>query len=299
MTRYMRWLEAERGLDFGGDYHALWRWSVDELEDFWASIWDYFEVRACTPYDRALASREMPGAEWFTGARLNYAENLLAGKPDDRLAVQHASELRELDALTWGELREEVARTASALRGLGVAPGDRARSPIRRTFPRRSSRSSPRLRSARSGPAVRPTSAPAASSTVWFQIEPKVPLRRWLPLQRTRLRPPRRGRRPAGGDAVRRAHGRPPYLDFDPTSPRFRNPTTWDELLAAGEPGEIDFEQVAFDHPPGSRTRPGPPACRRRSSRDTRHPGRAAEEARPAPRRAGGRPGLRSRPPAG
>ena len=125
MTRYMRWLEAERGLDFGGDYHALWRWSVDELEDFWASIWDHFEVRASTPYDRVLPSREMPGAEWFTGARLNYAENLLADKPNDRLAVQHASELRELDALTWGELREQVARAASALRGLGVAPGDR------------------------------------------------------------------------------------------------------------------------------------------------------------------------------
>ena len=60
-------------------------------EDFWASIWDYFEVRASTP-TTGSSQGEMPGAEWFTGARLNYAENLLAGKPDDRLAVQHASE---------------------------------------------------------------------------------------------------------------------------------------------------------------------------------------------------------------
>ena len=125
MTRYMRWLETERGLEFDGDYGAMWRWSVDELEDFWASIWEYFGVRASAPYERVLGAREMPGAEWFTGARLNYAENLLADKPPDRVAVRHASELREVDSLTWGELRDEVARAAAALRALGVGPGDR------------------------------------------------------------------------------------------------------------------------------------------------------------------------------
>ncbi len=63
MTRYMRWLEAERGLRFGGDYHALWRWSVAELEDFWESIWEFFDVRASAPYDQVLGLREMPGAQ--------------------------------------------------------------------------------------------------------------------------------------------------------------------------------------------------------------------------------------------
>jgi len=125
LTAYVRRLASERRLDFGDDYTALWHWSVEELEDFWETIWEAFEVRASAPYERVLGNREMPGARWFAGAELNYAENLLADKPDDRLAIQHASELRELDSLTWGELRAEVGRAASALRQLGVEPGDR------------------------------------------------------------------------------------------------------------------------------------------------------------------------------
>ena len=120
MTRYMRWLEAERGLRFDGDYGALWRWSVEEIEDFWASIWDFFEVRASTPYTEVLATREMPGANWFAGASLNYAEHLLRNKPGQRVAVLHASERRELEELTWGELRETVSRVAAGMRELGV-----------------------------------------------------------------------------------------------------------------------------------------------------------------------------------
>src|SRR5689334_12504812 len=72
LTRYMQWLR-ERGVDVA-DYDALWRWSVDDLEAFWGSIWDFFGVTATTPYRRVLGRREMPGAEWFAGARLNYAE---------------------------------------------------------------------------------------------------------------------------------------------------------------------------------------------------------------------------------
>ena len=125
LTAYARRLESERGLDFGGDYAAMWRWSIDELEDFWATIWDAFEVRASTPYDRVLGDRTMPGARWFEGAELNYAENLLAGRPDELLAIQDASELRELSALTTGELRSQVARLAAAMRALGVGRGDR------------------------------------------------------------------------------------------------------------------------------------------------------------------------------
>src|SRR5262245_18677127 len=120
MTRYMRWLAAERDLDFGGDYAALWRWSVDDPDAFWRSIWDHFGVRASADPEAVLGSRAMPGAEWFPGARLNYAEHIFRDKPDEEVAVRHASELRELDELTWRELRAAVAATAAGLRRLGV-----------------------------------------------------------------------------------------------------------------------------------------------------------------------------------
>src|ERR687897_229268 len=95
MTRYMRWLEAERGRAFG-DYAELWEWSVTEVEEFWSSIWDFFEVRASKPHSEVLAERTMPGARWFTGAELNYAEHLFRDKRHDDVAVLHASGLREI-----------------------------------------------------------------------------------------------------------------------------------------------------------------------------------------------------------
>src|ERR671937_1837773 len=124
LTRYMDWLRAERRVDVK-DYHALWRWSVDELEDFWATIWDFFQVQASAPYERVLGRREMPGAEWFPGARLNYAEHIFRGKSDDEVALVYASELRDLSELRWGELRERVAAVQEGLRDLGVTQGDR------------------------------------------------------------------------------------------------------------------------------------------------------------------------------
>src|ERR671930_2421271 len=124
LTRYMDWLRAERGVDVN-DYHALWRWSVDELEDFWATIWDFFDVQASAPYERVLGRREMPGAQWFPGARLSYAEHFFRGRDDAAVAIRHAGELSELAEWTWGELREQTARIATGLRELGVGPGDR------------------------------------------------------------------------------------------------------------------------------------------------------------------------------
>jgi acetoacetyl-CoA synthetase len=125
ITRFARWVAANRGVDVTGSYDALWQWSVDDLEGFWSAIWEFFDVQATTPYERVLGSREMPGADWFPGATLNYAEHVFRGKQDSELALQHASELRELDYMTWGELRDLTARIATGLRLWGVAPGDR------------------------------------------------------------------------------------------------------------------------------------------------------------------------------
>src|SRR5215207_9806739 len=118
MTRYMRWLD--RGLE---TYDDLWRWSVEDLDGFWASIWAFFEVGS--DYQRVLGARSMPGAEWFPGARVNYAEHAFRGKRDEAVAIVHASEVREQAEMTWGELREQVAGIAAGLRALGVGPGDR------------------------------------------------------------------------------------------------------------------------------------------------------------------------------
>ena len=124
MARYMCWLARERGLHLP-DYAALWRWSVSELEDFWASVWEFFDVRASQPAERVLGERSMPGAQWFPGVRLSYAEHVFRDKDDRGIAIRHASELRQLDELTWGELRALTASLAEGLRSLGVGPGDR------------------------------------------------------------------------------------------------------------------------------------------------------------------------------
>jgi acetoacetyl-CoA synthetase len=123
--RFLNWLRDERGRDLDG-YDELWRWSVADLEGFWGAIWDFFGLRAHAPFERVLGSRAMPGAQWFPGARLNYAEHLLGSEEDtDGVAVVARSQTRPPIELTFGELREHVARARAGLQRLGVGPGDR------------------------------------------------------------------------------------------------------------------------------------------------------------------------------
>ena len=124
ITRYREWLNETRGLALDG-YHDLWQWSVDELEDFWASIWEFFEVEASAPYERVLTTHQMPGAKWFPGAQLSYAEHVFRGRDDAEVVIRHASELRPLGEWTWGELRSRAGAVAAALRDAGVVAGDR------------------------------------------------------------------------------------------------------------------------------------------------------------------------------
>jgi acetoacetyl-CoA synthetase len=128
ITDYLRWLADERGVRLSG-HDELWSWSVDHLEDFWASVWDYFEVSAAAPYTTVLTERRMPGAEWFPGARLSWAEHALryeqhglSGHEPALLAVDEDGRRRET---TWSELRGQVGALAASLRDMGVRPGDR------------------------------------------------------------------------------------------------------------------------------------------------------------------------------
>jgi acetoacetyl-CoA synthetase len=124
LTRYQAWVEERHGLRFER-YEDLWRWSVENIDAFWSSIVEYFDLRLGGSPPGVLGSRSMPGAEWFPGALVNYSEHVFADKPDDGLAIQHASELRPLSSWTWGELRAQTAAIAAGLRALGVSEGDR------------------------------------------------------------------------------------------------------------------------------------------------------------------------------
>ena len=123
---YLDWLASARSLQFS-DYQALLRWSVDDLEGFWGSVAEYFEVDFDTPPRRVLDSLHMPGASWFPGARLNWAAHALRltdRNQDDVVVVAH-SETRPEQQLTVRELRGAVARVRGGLLRLGVRPGDR------------------------------------------------------------------------------------------------------------------------------------------------------------------------------
>ncbi len=126
MWHFMRWLEDHRELSFA-DYNALWQWSVDNLEEFWDAFWQYFDVPFSKPYKQILDTRRMPGARWFSGARLNMAEQVFRFHQDqpDRPAIISRSELRPLTELSWGEFRRQTAAMAHSLRELGVEKGDR------------------------------------------------------------------------------------------------------------------------------------------------------------------------------
>ncbi len=124
LTAFTEWLAARRGLHFAG-YDALWRWSVTDLAGFWQAVWDYFGVQASAPPTGTLGRRAMPGAQWFPGARLNYAENVLRRERPGIDALCYRGEAAPLTGLPWEELAGQVRILATRLRALGVKPGDR------------------------------------------------------------------------------------------------------------------------------------------------------------------------------
>lgn len=124
LADYLRWLEARQGLRYA-DYEALWRWSVDELETFWQSVWDYFNVIADGAREPVLAARQMPGAQWYPNARLNYAEHVFRCATDARPALVARREEAPVQEVSWAELARATGALAATLRRLGIGPGDR------------------------------------------------------------------------------------------------------------------------------------------------------------------------------
>jgi len=246
LTRYARRL-AEHGIETDG-YHDLWRWSVENLEEFWGSIWEHFGVRASAPYERVLGSRTMPGAEWFSGARLNFAEHVFRDRDPGAVAVRHASELRPLAETSWGELEEDTRRVAAALRASGVGPGDRVVAYVPNIVE-----------------AVVAFLACAGIGAIWSSCSPDFGARSVV--DRFAQIEPRvlfavDGYRYGGRDhdrleVVRGLQDALPtlertivlgYLEAEPELGRLRAATRWEDFLAEGA-GALELEQVAFDHP--------------------------------------------------
>jgi acetoacetyl-CoA synthetase len=256
MARFMAWAGERWGLSFA-NYDELWRWSTEHLEEFWASVWEFCGVRASKPYERVLSSHEMPGARWFDGAELNYAENLLArgeGR-EGEVAVLHCSELRALDEISWGELTQQVAAVAGGLRALGVERGDR----VVAYMPNIPETLIALLAVASIG-AIWSSAAPefGARSVIdrFAQIEPKVLLavdgyrHGGKDFDRTGVV----GRILEEMPTVEHVVGLRYLTDEDFDEAAFggrgvRSVLTWNELIARGSGSELTFEQVPFDHP--------------------------------------------------
>ena len=242
---YLAWLERHHGRAFE-DYDALLRWSIDDLEGFWKSVWDYFGVRSTAEPGPALADDQMPGATWFPGAQLNWAEHCLrlAGRADDDVVIVARSQTRERRTMTAAELRDEVARVRAGLLRLGVRRGDRVAAYL------------PNVPEATVG-----LLATASIGAIWSSCAPEFGTRsvvdRWSQIEPTTLLAidgyrygTREIDRTSEVAAIRaalpslRSTVVLPYLHADPAIP---DASTWDALRA--EASELAFEQVPFDHP--------------------------------------------------
>src|SRR3954467_12780413 len=244
----MRWLENERGLAFGG-YHELWQWSVDDLDGFWSAIWEYFDVQADGHPSPVLASRGMPGARWFPNTSLNYAEHVFAGKRDEEIAIVHASELRELGEVRWGELRAQVAAVAAGMRALGVERG----APVVAYRPNTPEAIVAFLATASLGAvwsSCSPDFGPASVVDRFAQIEPKV----LFAVDGYRYGVKDFDRREV---VARLQEAMPslertvvlPYLDPDPDLTPLRGAVPWAALPHDGQGAGLRLARVPFDHP--------------------------------------------------
>ena len=122
ITAYTRWLGG-KGKSFES-YDELWKWSVDNLEEFWQSIWDYFHIKSEGSYRKVLSSRKMPGAKWFEGTRLNFAEHVFRERRHGPAFIARAED-GELRTASWDEVERMTGSVAESLREMGVKPGDR------------------------------------------------------------------------------------------------------------------------------------------------------------------------------
>ena len=245
IAKFMEWLGQTRDLKFE-TYDELLQWSVDDLEGFWGAIWDYFQIISHSPYSRVLTEARMPGAEWFPGAALNYAEHVLRRR-DDHPAFISKSEIRPTSTLTYREVHDQVARMAAGLRAMGVRKGDRVAAYM---------------------PNIPETAIACLAATsigaIWATCAPEFGIRSVV--ERLRQIAPKvlfaaDGYRFSGKDYPRLEQAAEiqsqipsvehlvmvPYLYEQPSLEGLQNAMYWRD--AERDATEIEFEPVGFDHP--------------------------------------------------
>jgi acetoacetyl-CoA synthetase len=243
--RFLDFLRDDRGHDLPG-YDELFHWSVTDLEGFWGALWDFFEIKAHTPYERVLGASAMPGAEWFRGATLNYAEHMVGADEDlGDTAVLAISQTRDAFELTWADLREQVAAARAGFKRLGVGPGDR----VVAYLPNIPETLVAFLAAASLG-AVWSTCAtefgPRSVIDRFGIVEPKL----LLAIAGYRYGDKRIDRR---SEVAKVREALPtlehvvhvPYLGGEDDA--LPDAVGWDELV--GEPGPLEFDPMPFDHP--------------------------------------------------
>jgi len=248
ITKYMHWLEREKGLHFT-TRAELWQWSVDKLEDFWASLWEYFHIQASEQPTAVLVERKMPGATWFPGAKLNYAEHVFRNATVDRPALLFRSERHPLVEVSWDELRYKVGAIAHALRTMGVQPGDR----VVAYMPNMPETLIAFLAVASIGAVWSSCSPDFGTNSVidrFQQIEPKV----LFAVDGYQYGGKQFDRRPIVAELQQALPTLEktvliPYLFSDAPleESKLAHAVSWQDMLS--EPAEIVFEQVPFDHP--------------------------------------------------
>ncbi|MEP7203005.1 MAG: acetoacetate--CoA ligase [Ilumatobacteraceae bacterium] len=239
--RFVAWL-GDRGIGPFESYEALWQWSIEDVAAFWAAVWEFFDVRSSEPYAEILDSPAMPGTRWLSGARLNYAEHILRHDGEQPAIIAH-SQTRPPSSLSWDELSDQVGRAHAGLKRLGVQRGDR----VAAYLPNLPETIVAFLATASLG-AIWTSCAPEfgvqAVLDRFGQVEPKV----LLVVD---------GYRYGSRDIDRRSEVRAireglsslhhivalPYLGGEPLP----DSIPWSDLVA--EPGTVEFEQVAADHP--------------------------------------------------
>ncbi len=247
LTHYMRWLAARRGLHFS-NYAGLWRWSVTEVEAFWESLWEYFGLRYAQRWETALEERRMPGARWFPGSRLNFAENIFARRTAERPMMLYQSEWEPLREISWAQAEEQVGRLARALQRMGVRAGDR----VAAYLPNIPEAMLAMLAAASLGAVWSSCSPDFGERSVldrFTQIEPKV----LVAVDGYQYNGKRFDRR----EAIRALQQALPTVERTILVPHLGagadgllNTTLWEEVLAEGGPaGAVEFAQLPFDHP--------------------------------------------------